>query len=314
MPDIMRELGFSRRQFFREQTKAVAMLAAALWSKLPREAAPPEEPDDLLAAEAGRVLAQREPLDVFEVLEGVLDVVSPLARKHDVALEHRVSPELRVIRGNRTLLRQILVSALSSIITRRHHGRIILRLLREGQVMVVELTGQEGRQPPRPEGAEMIAPPEMDRLRRLVEMVGGRWEVCEFTPTACACRFSLPVESQDVLLVVEDNEAVIHAFRRQLVGHHYRVVGATNGAEALQLAREIGPSAITLDVMMPALDGWEILQTLKSDPATRHIPVVVCSVLVDPELAYSLGAEAYLQKPVTQADLLSVLNSITGSP
>jgi CheY-like chemotaxis protein len=63
--------------------------------------------------------------------------------------------------------------------------------------------------------------------------------------------------------------------------------------------------------MMPTQDGWEILQALKNDPATQHVPVIICSVLDDPELARSLGAVAYLHKPVTQADLLSVLTTLS---
>jgi CheY-like chemotaxis protein len=92
------------------------------------------------------------------------------------------------------------------------------------------------------------------------------------------------------------------------------VVGATAGAEVLKLARELAPVAVALDVMMPTQDGWEVLQSLKNDPTTRNIPVIICSVLDDPELAYSLGAAAYLHKPVTQADLLSALAALEPGP
>ena len=131
-------------------------------------------------------------------------------------------------------------------------------------------------------------------------------------PERCTCSFDFPVDSQKVLLVVEDNEAVIRAFRRYLTGYNYQVIGATTGAEALRLARETRPAVVTLDIMMPHQDGWEVLQSLKNDPATQHIPVIICSVLEDPELAHSLGAVAYLRKPVTQADLLSALNDLAG--
>lgn len=61
---------------------------------------------------------------------------------------------------------------------------------------------------------------------------------------------------------------------------------------------------------MPSQDGWEILEALQKDPVTRGIPVIVCSVLEDPQLARSLGARAYLQKPVSQSELLSTLESL----
>jgi CheY-like chemotaxis protein len=148
-------------------------------------------------------------------------------------------------------------------------------------------------------------------VQRLVKMMGGNWRMGEARSGGCICRFDFPAHSQKILLVVEDNEAVIRAFRRYLAGYDYQVVGTTTGAEAIRLAREVNPITITLDVMMPTQDGWEILQDLKSDSETRHIPVIICSVLEDPELARSLGASVYLRKPVTQFDLLNALDSLS---
>jgi CheY-like chemotaxis protein len=154
---------------------------------------------------------------------------------------------------------------------------------------------------------------ELGAVRRLVEMIGGHWHGVELTSACCRCEFDIPAGAEKVLLVVEDNEAVIQAFRRYLTGYNYQVIGTTTGAEALRLAGEMTPSAITLDVMIPDQDGWEILQALKHNPATRAIPVIICSVLEDPELAHSLGAAAYLRKPVAQADLLATLDRIGSS-
>jgi CheY-like chemotaxis protein len=151
----------------------------------------------------------------------------------------------------------------------------------------------------------------LEPVQRLVKMMGGNWQMGEARSGGCICRFDFPAHGQKVLLVVEDNEAVIKAFRRYLAGYDYQVVGTTTGAEAIQLAREVNPTTITLDVMMPTQDGWEVLQDLKSDPMTRHIPVIICSVLEDPELARSLGASVYLRKPVTQFDLLNALDSLS---
>ena len=70
---------------------------------------------------------------------------------------------------------------------------------------------------------------------------------------------------------------------------------------------EARPDLITLDVMMPSMDGWQVLRDLAQNPATQHIPVIVCSVLKEPELAFSLGARAYLKKPVDRLELLATL-------
>jgi CheY-like chemotaxis protein len=149
----------------------------------------------------------------------------------------------------------------------------------------------------------------MESVQQLVEMLGGEWR--SHAEEACL-RFALPTNEPRTLLAIDDNEGLIRLLRRYLAEHNVQVVEATNGSDALRLAQELQPDAITLDVMMPSQDGWEVLQRLKSEPATQHIPVVICSVLDDPELAFSLGAAAYLKKPVSQADLMEALSSLGG--
>jgi CheY-like chemotaxis protein len=99
-----------------------------------------------------------------------------------------------------------------------------------------------------------------------------------------------------------------------LASHEVAVIAATDSQQALRIASERQPDLITLDVMMPNLDGWEILQQLKTSPSTASIPVVVCSVLDESELAMNLGASGYLTKPVQQPDLLSVLGPYLAQP
>jgi CheY-like chemotaxis protein len=81
----------------------------------------------------------------------------------------------------------------------------------------------------------------------------------------------------------------------------------------LQLAGEKHPDAITLDVMMPNVDGWQVLRGLANAPATANIPVIICSVLKEPELAFSLGARAYLKKPVDRLELVATLARLVGA-
>jgi len=85
------------------------------------------------------------------------------------------------------------------------------------------------------------------------------------------------------------------------------VIGVDNALRALEAIQKRSPSLILLDLMLPGQDGWEILQTLKANAATAQIPVVVCSVLHEPGLAATLGADGYLRKPVTQEALLQEL-------
>ncbi len=96
-------------------------------------------------------------------------------------------------------------------------------------------------------------------------------------------------------------------FERYLAPQHYEVIHAHNGKQALQLIEEKQPDAITLDVMMPNVDGWQVLRMLAGKPATARIPVIICSVLQEPDLAFSLGARAYLKKPVDRQELIATL-------
>ncbi len=310
LADIMRELGYSRRQFFRKQQRAIALLATVLQDRLGQQTTSPTGSGNMLEAEAERVLAQSEAVDLAEMTRGILAAISQLAEQHSVTLEYDPDPRLPPIRGSRTLLRQVFLKASSDLITHHDTQRVHLQMYRDRQRVMVKLVAERRPSGRRSDTGEGWLSPDAGQLSRLVELAGGQWRGLKVTSGRCTCRFDFPTHDQKTLLVIEDNEAVIRAFSRYLSGYGFQVVGATTGAEALQVAREMNPTAITLDVLMPTQDGWEILQVLKSDPATKDIPVIICSVLEEPKLALSLGATAYLLKPVSQADLLSALSSV----
>ena len=120
----------------------------------------------------------------------------------------------------------------------------------------------------------------------------------------------LPTNAHRTVLVVDDNEDVLELFQRYLSPHQYRVVTAQTAEKALGLAVRLRPDTITLDLMMPEQDGWDLLQALLNRADTCHIPIIVCSVLKQKELALSLGATAFLKKPVTEQELLSTLRAL----
>jgi CheY-like chemotaxis protein len=120
----------------------------------------------------------------------------------------------------------------------------------------------------------------------------------------------LPLAGQTRVLIVDDNQATLQLFERYLAPHHYEVKKALGGQEALSMATEDPPDLIILDVMMPTMDGWQVLRSLKQNPITEHTPIIVCSVLKEPELATSLGARAYLKKPVDRLELLATLERV----
>ena len=92
------------------------------------------------------------------------------------------------------------------------------------------------------------------------------------------------------MLVVDDQEIATQLYERYLSRSGIRLIGLRTAGDAVSAAKRIQPQAIILDVVMPDMDGWEVLQLLKADASTRDIPVIMCSVWEEPELAMSLGA------------------------
>ena len=121
-------------------------------------------------------------------------------------------------------------------------------------------------------------------------------------------------EAEEPLILVVDDDATV----RELVVRHleragFAVVAARGGQEGLRLVRELRPAAVTLDIMMPDLDGWTVLAAIKGDPALASIPVVLMSIVEEKNRGYALGAADYLVKPVDRTKLVETLTSICGS-
>jgi len=116
-----------------------------------------------------------------------------------------------------------------------------------------------------------------------------------------------PADGRRIVLSIDDDPNVISLLTQELEEEGYQVVGATRALEGIEKARSVGPHAITLDIMMPGMDGWEAISRLKADPATRDIPLIVVSIIDNKELGYRLGADEYLVKPVEKDALLRSL-------
>ncbi|MDP6346250.1 MAG: response regulator, partial [Alphaproteobacteria bacterium] len=112
------------------------------------------------------------------------------------------------------------------------------------------------------------------------------------------------------VLVVDDDPVARDLLSRHLGRGGYRVETAADGPEALRLARQLSPDAITLDILMPQMDGWAVLGALKEDPALENIPVTVLSILDDRRIGFSLGASDYMTKPIDREKLLEVIGRL----
>ncbi|MBM3459245.1 MAG: response regulator, partial [Armatimonadetes bacterium] len=117
-------------------------------------------------------------------------------------------------------------------------------------------------------------------------------------------------DRRPLVLVVEDERSLATQIARCLNEAGYAVAHAWNGLEALEIARELHPLAITLDIFLPGKDGWGVLKELKAEPETQGIPVVLLSLAGDPERAARWGAAACLSKPLAEDKLVRTVNEL----
>ncbi len=166
--------------------------------------------------------------------------------------------------------------------------------------------------------------------RRFCQMMGGDISVTSTAGKGSTFTIELPLVVQEVLpdsaastespsavtpkpgdeavvLVIDDDPNALELLGRTLQGAGVRVVTAATGQAALNLARTLHPAAITLDVLMPNMDGWEVLRELKADALTRDIPVIMVTMTDDRNLGYALGASEFLSKPVQRDQLIELL-------
>ncbi len=123
---------------------------------------------------------------------------------------------------------------------------------------------------------------------------------------------SIENSSGKTVLIIDDDPTVSELMKRQLLKEGYKVVIAPNGKEGIRLARDLNPDVITLDILMPEMDGWSVLRTLKADPKVSNIPVIMASILDEKNKGFSLGAADFLSKPVQKEYLMKSIRNLIG--
>ncbi|MBM3189654.1 MAG: response regulator [Chloroflexi bacterium] len=155
-----------------------------------------------------------------------------------------------------------------------------------------------------PEDAERL-----DLVRCLLKPCGGK-VIAGYERGALVLTTAFPTLERTPVLAIEDNADTVRLLDRFLANTRFSLYSASGIDQALSLALSIAPQAIILDVVMPQVDGWESLQRLRHHPATQAVPVLVCTILPEEELALSLGAAAYVHKPFTREELVRVLDRL----
>ena len=120
-------------------------------------------------------------------------------------------------------------------------------------------------------------------------------------------------DGKSTILVIDDDPTIRDLMTRHLEKNNFSVLQALDGAQGIKMAREYKPDAITLDILMPEMDGWSVLRTLKADKQVSHIPVVMASIIDEKKKGFSLGAADYLSKPVERDRLIASISKLLGS-
>jgi CheY-like chemotaxis protein/anti-sigma regulatory factor (Ser/Thr protein kinase) len=277
------------------------------------------------------------------VLETVATTVVPLVERNGNRLVVEAGGELGAMHSDLTRLRQILLNLLSNAAKFTEGGTITLAARREGAELVFAVTDTGIGMTPEQLGRlfEAFAQAEASTAARFggtglglaiskkfCEMMGGAVAVASTPGVGTTFTVRLPValrtpavEQLDLssasaasaagtVLVIDDDPAVRELMQRLLTKDGYRVLQADGGEAGLRMARSQRPDVITLDVLMPGMDGWEVLAELRSDPVLKEIPVVMATIMDEPQLGFALGAAEYLTKPLDRERLLATLRRL----
>ena len=296
---------------------------------------------DLSKIEAGKMDLFLESIDVAGLLTDVRATVQPLMAKNGNMFEVHCGPDLGTARLDQTKVRQILLNLLSNAAKFTKQGRIMLTARRptrgDDDCLEFEVSdtgiGMTAEQMAKLYSAFSQADASTTRnyggtglglaiTKHFCLMLGGdvlvRSELGEGSTFVVTLPAVYPVADETrpperaegtagTVLVIDDERTTHNLLERELGARGYRVVHAAGGREGLRLAREMRPDAITLDIIMPELDGWAVLRELKADTDLRSIPVVLVTILGDREMGYALGAADYLTKPIDPDALLGAL-------
>ena len=294
---------------------------------------------DLSKIQAGRLQLAIESVPVNVWFTDVVDTLRPLADKKSQTLVEHASSNLSA-RADSTRLKQILMNLLGNAIKfTPEGGRIELAAQQIGDIVRIEVRDSGPGIPPEEQqrifdafyrlcqsekGAEGTGLG-LAITRRLVELHGGQLGIESQLGSGSCFYFTLPVvatpEVQKTqgsrpnlevgegrkILVVEDDPAAAHILQSHLLSAGYDVVLCNQPQHAVEMAAELHPSVVTLDIVMKPLNGWELLPNLKSDPRTATIPVIVVTIVDQPGMGALLGADEYIVKPVEKAALLTAM-------
>jgi PAS domain S-box-containing protein len=294
---------------------------------------------DLARIEAGKMELNFEEVSLGEMVTSVLSTAKGLVKEKPIQLIQHIPNNMPTIRGDTMRVRQIFINLLSNASKFTDEGAITVETMvqrsptgkmeavinvidtgpgisLEDQEKLFKAFSQVDGSATRKTGGSGLG---LSICANLVQLHGGRIGVHSEADRGSTFWFTLPLYNQPlteippgkkVILAIDDDPQVTSLYERYLNPQGYFVLPVSDPSKAKQRILEVRPFAITLDIMMPGTDGWALLTDLKSDPATRDYPVIVCSILEQADRGFSLGAVDYLVKPILEEDLVHALGRL----
>lgn len=296
---------------------------------------------DLAKIEAGKMELAFDEVNMTDVTTSVLSTMSGLVKDKPINLKREIEPDLPTVRADAIRVRQIMINLLSNAAKFTDEGDIVIGvgikpapngrmevqvsvtdtgpgISQEDQAKLFQAFSQVDDSPTRKTGGTGLG---LSICQHLINMHGGRIWVESEVGKGSTFSFSLPlyhkgpegqsgVGGKKLILAIDDDPQVIGLYERYLQPQDYQVIPLTDPARAVERVKQLNPYAITLDIMMPGVDGWQVLEKLKSDPETRNVPVIICSIVEDKDKGYTLGAADYLTKPILEEDLVNALDRL----
>jgi signal transduction histidine kinase/CheY-like chemotaxis protein len=293
---------------------------------------------DLSKVEAGRMELEPSTFRVEQALEYVVSLTRERAAQHGISVRVGIGADVDTIEADELRFKQVLLNLLSNAVKfTPDGGSVEVGAERAGDELVVTVTDTGVGVPPEDrerifesfqQGGRGVAREEGTGLgltltRRIIELFGGRLWLESEVGVGSTFGFAIPLQPQETaagtepgdaarptVLLVDDDRASLDLMTAYLESSDLRLERARDGIEALRRTRELRPAALVLDIRLPRLDGWQVLDQLREDPETADIPIVVASVVDDRARGLALGAAAYLRKPVSREDLLGALAGV----
>jgi CheY-like chemotaxis protein len=323
---IADNLALSHRQLRRLQTVALQALAEHLWEKynLKQRYTPPQEPvlplePELPASTPTGIEQDLELLrsgwseistatDVAEVIRNTLSIAKPLIEASAIHLDCAVNDDLPKLVAPLPVLRHALINILTALISVSEGGTIHISTETDYERVWINVIQTNIRQRNAAYSGNKYTE-KLEMAQQLVELCGG---CLEYPPTDTTDHFSVRITLTSTgivkVLVVDDNEDAIHLLKRFLTNTRYHLVWAKDPNGAIEAITENCPQIIVLDLMLPGVDGWELLARLREHPKLDLVPIIIYSILPEEDLALALGAAAFIQKPVSREIFIKVLD------